>query len=400
MSAPPPSYGQSTTPETGGYYPPPPEPRESRIYQPPVLSSQNSYPPPPASSPGIGRQLSNQYYPPPPASPPASQSAFLPPPPAQSSSNGSRMSYQTPHLNSSFQTVPASAPPTQTQFRFNTEKNPSPPPSGGEIGSHASYTQPLLFAEEALDDNDPKNMPGGAPAAAHFSGATSAQDDVGTFNGGSFRISHRDTNTILTMQLAMGCPLIAKPGVMIAMSTTVTLKGTVKFSMKKLIAGGEMAHSTYTGPGELLFAPPTLGDITTLRLTGKDTWNVGRDSFMVATQGVVKEYKRQGLGKAMFSGEGLFVYKMSGIGLLWISSFGAIIRKDLQEGERYIIDNGHLVAWNCTYVLERVASGGLISGLASGEGLVCKFSGPGTVFLQTRNPAAFSVYLQTHATAI
>ena len=122
------------------------------------------------------------------------------------------MSYQTPHLNSSFQTVPASAPPTQTQFRFNTEKNPSPPPSGGEIGSHASYTQPLLFAEEALDDNDPKNMPGGAPAAAHFSGATSAQDDVGTFNGGSFRISHRDTNTILTMQLAMGCPLIAKPG--------------------------------------------------------------------------------------------------------------------------------------------------------------------------------------------
>ena len=113
------------------------------------------------------------------------------------------------------------------------------------------------------------------------------------------------------------------------MSPTVTLKGTIKFSMKKLIAGGEMAHSTYTGPGELLFAPPALGDVTTLRLTGKDTWNVGKDAFMVATQGIIKEYKRQGLGKAMFSGEGLFVYKMSGIGLLWISSFGAIIRKDV-----------------------------------------------------------------------
>jgi hypothetical protein len=32
-----------------------------------------------------------------------------------------------------------------------------------------------------------------------------------------------------------------------------------------------------------------------------------------------------------------------------------------------------------------VASGGIISGLAAGEGLVCKFTGPGTVFLQTRN---------------
>lgn len=55
-------------------------------------------------------------------------------------------------------------------------------------------------------------MPGGAPAAAHFVGAGATQDDVGTFNGGSYRISHRDSNTILTMQLAMGCPLVAKPG--------------------------------------------------------------------------------------------------------------------------------------------------------------------------------------------
>ena len=42
-------------------------------------------------------------------------------------------------------------------------------------------------------------------------GSTSA-DDVGTFNGGSYRVSHRDTNTILTVQLAIGCPFTAKPG--------------------------------------------------------------------------------------------------------------------------------------------------------------------------------------------
>ena len=79
----------------------------------------------------------------------------------------------------------------------------------------------------------------------------------------------------------------------------------------------------------------------------------------------------------------------------WNASLTSV---QLQEGEKYIIDNGHLVAWNCPYVLERVASGGIISGIASGEGLVCKFTGPGTVFLQTRNPTAFSVYLSTHAT--
>jgi hypothetical protein len=63
-----------------------------------------------------------------------------------------------------------------------------------------------------LDTNQSLNMPGGVPPASHFVGATKSQDDVGTFNGGSFRISHRDTNTILTVQLAMGCPLHAKPG--------------------------------------------------------------------------------------------------------------------------------------------------------------------------------------------
>ena len=118
---------------------------------------------------------------------------------------------------------------------------------------------------------------------------------------------------------------------MIAMSPTVTLKGAVKFSMKKLIAGGEIMTSTYTGPGEVLFTPPFLGDITTLRLTGQEQWNVGKDAFMAATQGVVKELKNQGFSKAMFSGEGLFVYKMSGTGLLWLASFGAIIRKDVSS---------------------------------------------------------------------
>jgi uncharacterized protein (AIM24 family) len=65
----------------------------------------------------------------------------------------------------------------------------------------------------------------------------------------------------------------------------------------------------------------------------------------------------------------------------------------LGAGEKYIIDNGHLVAWNCDYKLERVASGGLISGMTSGEGLVCKFTGPGSVFMQTRNPVAFAAYV-------
>jgi hypothetical protein len=49
-------------------------------------------------------------------------------------------------------------------------------------------------------------------AGAGGGSPSTTADDVGTFNGGSYRVSHRDTNTILTVQLAIGCPLTAKPG--------------------------------------------------------------------------------------------------------------------------------------------------------------------------------------------
>lgn len=37
-----------------------------------------------------------------------------------------------------------------------------------------------------------------------------------------------------------------------------------------------------------------------------------------------------------------------------------------------------------------------MSGITSGEGLVCKFTGPGAVFMQTRNPRAFGMFVASH----
>jgi uncharacterized protein (AIM24 family) len=123
---------------------------------------------------------------------------------------------------------------------------------------------------------------------------------------------------------------------MIAMSPSITLKGQLKFSMKKMIAGADIGTTHLTGPGEILLAPSMLGDITSLRLTGNEQWSVGQDAYLASTQGIIKDHKRQALSKAMFSGEGLFVYKMSGTGLLWLTSFGAIIKKDVSDGSCHI----------------------------------------------------------------
>lgn len=117
-------------------------------------------------------------------------------------------------------------------------------------------------------------------------------------------------------------------GAMIAMSPTITVKGNVRFSFKKLLAGG-MTESEYTGPGELLLAPSVLGDIIPLKIKEGDEWYVGKDAFLAATIRIEKSYQAQNLSKGIFSGEGFFIYKVGGSGLVWIQSFGAIIKKEV-----------------------------------------------------------------------
>ncbi|EGY18353.1 DUF124 domain-containing protein [Verticillium dahliae VdLs.17] len=355
FSVPPPQQPSPSLAQPKGYPPPPSagQPGEAAHYPAPpsALQPGHSYPAPPQQQPSPQSSRTNSYPPPPQAtSPPLAQSATqYPPPPSQSPQQQQQHNYPLPPVDQLQQQQQQ-----QSQIPLHTVASPdsqqhstaTPPPPAAFDGP-PSFDGPPTAAyppekgqtfdrdsdedeEDEVPNQGPVKFISGAPPPELFVGATgtSAVDDVGTFNGGSYRISHRDSNTILTIQLAVGCPLKAKPGTMIAMSPTVTLRGQLKFSMKKLVAGAELAQSTFTGPGEVLLAPAMLGDLTSIRLTGKEFWSVGQDAYVASTQGVICDYKRQGLGKAIFSGEGLFVYKISGTGLLWITSFGAIIRKD------------------------------------------------------------------------
>ncbi|KAJ5555136.1 hypothetical protein N7461_003606, partial [Penicillium sp. DV-2018c] len=354
------------------------------------MSQQHGYPPPPMSAPAHVASFA-----------PTPQAHYPPPPRQTPPSNGGH-----PVPQSSINPPPTSPPPNHLNA-LNGGYAPPPmsPPSREEIAQHneAAFRQNQSIGQLSTSSQSPapaakmERMPGGAPAYGEFFGATSTnQDDVGTFNGGSYRISHRDTNSLVTVQLAMGCPLTVRPGAMIAMSPTITLRGHISFSVKKFLLGGSMTMSGYTGPGELLLAPSMLGDVFVLRIDG-GSWEIGRDAFLAHTSGVKHDYKSQSLSKGFFSGEGFFIYEITGTGLLWMQSFGAVIKKDLVAGETYFVDNGHLVAWNCEYKIQRVASGGLLSGFSSGEGLACKFIGPGTVYLQTRNLKAFAAQLKVAA---
>ena len=59
----------------------------------------------------------------------------------------------------------------------------------------------------------------------------------------------------------------------------------------------------------------------------------------------------------------------------------------------YICDTAHVVAFTAglQYTIERV--GGMKSFLFSGEGLVCRFSGEGRLWISTRNPDSLAAYI-------
>lgn len=100
-----------------------------------------------------------------------------------------------------------------------------------------------------------------------------------------------------------------------------------------------------------------------------------------------------GGSKTFFSKEGLFLLKIEGTGSLFTSSFGAIHPLTLEEGETYIVDTGHIVAFDehVGYQVKKI--GGLKSTLFSGEGLVVELTGPGKAWIQSRSEDAFLSWL-------
>ncbi|KAI6853370.1 hypothetical protein KC350_g8 [Hortaea werneckii] len=208
--------------------------------------------------------------------------------------------------------------------------------------------------------------------------------DSGSYQNIHYTIKHRNTNSTLNLQLGPNDLIKAKPGAMIHMSPTVKLEGAIKFSMRKMLTGSQMSEASFTGPGTVALAPTLMGDIVALQIANDGrAWNVGKDAFLASTGEVKRETKSQGFSKAMFSGEDLFIYKLMGQGLVWLTSYGAVDvihwrplwnkctdcdDIQLQEGEQHIVDNGHLVAWNCDYKIEKAASGSW-SSVKSGEGL-------------------------------
>lgn len=217
-------------------------------------------------------------------------------------------------------------------------------------------------------------------------------------SGLKFEISQRPDFAIVSVQLQSGQRVFSEPSAMVSMTPSLTMKAGLKGGLKKAVgrmfSGESMIVNTFSadnGDGEVTFAPAIPGDMRHYRLDNSSLY-VQRGGFVAHSDGIELSAKWQG-ARGFFSGQGLVLLKAEGTGDLFFNSFGAIL--EINVTDSYIVDTGYVVAFEDTLDYEVTVLPGsrplktIKNFLFGGEGLVCRFSGQGKVWVQTRYVHSF-----------
>ena len=217
-------------------------------------------------------------------------------------------------------------------------------------------------------------------------------------------IESRPSYGMAVVSLDMGEEITAESGSMVAMdpalAVTTTFNGTggggfldrlqagLVGLVRKLLAGETLFVNRIRGTAagqQLMLAPAMSGDVEQVTVGADTSITVQSSSYLASTPGVNVDLIWGGFAM-LFSKEGAFFLRCRGAGELLVNCYGAIEKVPVDGS--YLVDTGHVVAFegDLKYHLKRV--GGWKSTLLSGEGLVMHFTGTGTVWLQTRNIGA------------
>ncbi len=212
-------------------------------------------------------------------------------------------------------------------------------------------------------------------------------------------IRNRPAFANIRIQLEPGDEIIAEADAMASMGASVTMDtkwsgGMMKGIAKRLFGGESMFVNVFSteSEGELILTQPFPGDIECIELKG-NTMYLQPGAFIACDPGV-----KLGLGwagiKMFVAREGLFRLKVSGEGRIWFGAYGGIFEREIDE--EYVVESGHLVAYEPSVGVRIGMAGGWISSLLSGEGLVTRVTGPGRIYMQSRSFDGLAAWTNSH----
>jgi uncharacterized protein (TIGR00266 family) len=212
-------------------------------------------------------------------------------------------------------------------------------------------------------------------------------------------VRYRPSYSLAMVSLEKDEQIQVEAGAMVGMSPTLEVEtqasgGFLKSLSRSMFGKESFFLNTYTGSQEgdtVALAPALPGDIAVIEMHD-DSLLVQSGSYLASSTGIEVDTKWSG-AKTFFGSEGLIMLRVRGTGTLIVSSYGAIHPIELEAGQEYVVDSGHLVTFEeqIGFKVKKVA--GWKSTLFSGEGLVVELKGPGKVTLQSRSQDAFLSWL-------
>ena len=218
-----------------------------------------------------------------------------------------------------------------------------------------------------------------------------------------YEIRYKPSYSMLVVDLEQGEKITAESGAMTYMDPNIevhtrkrerSLLGTLGLAILGRQSFFVNDYTSSRDQGEVAFVSAPVGDIETLEVKPNQGYVIQKAAYIASTENVDLDVKWEGFTKGLF-GQGLFMIKVKGDGTLFINTFGAIDKHTLEPGQTLVVDNFHLVAFSDTCDYKVTKFGGLKETLLGGEGLVTRITGPGDVYIQTKNLREFVDWLWT-----
>ncbi len=167
--------------------------------------------------------------------------------------------------------------------------------------------------------------------------------------------------------------------------------GKVMSAGKRMLTGESLFMTTFTnvsprGRETVAFASPYPGRIIPLHLDQLGGEIIcQKDSFLCGAKGIqINIAFQKKIGVGFFGGEGFIMQRLNGDGIALIHAGGMLMHRDLNAGERLLLDTGCLVALAPTVNYDIQFVGGVKNTLFGGEGLfLATLTGPGRVWMQS-----------------
>jgi uncharacterized protein (TIGR00266 family) len=213
------------------------------------------------------------------------------------------------------------------------------------------------------------------------------------FKGLPFKFDCKPDFGYLTINVPQGEMVKVEAAAMAGMDTNMEMKTKFKGGFQRFLSGESLFINEFTaknGNAEIQIAPASPGDIDHVYLDNESIF-LQNSAFVASGSQIDVQSKWQGFTRGFFSGENFFLIKCTGKGDVWFNSYGGII--PIEVNGSYVVDTGHIVAFTEGLEYSISSVGGYKSLFFSGEGLVCRFTGTGRVWIQTRKLQPFLFWL-------